>query len=68
VKRERCKNGITRTRLRKKSPSIEIFQWLTDEQSREIVNNEKEMALIRQQIAEVMIYVVRLADKSDRSG
>jgi dCTP diphosphatase len=42
---------------------LEIFQWLTDEQSREIVNNEKEMALIRQEIGDVMIYLVRLADK-----
>jgi dCTP diphosphatase len=44
---------------------LEIFQWLTDEQSREIVNDEKEMALIRQEIADVMIYLVRLADKLD---
>jgi NTP pyrophosphatase (non-canonical NTP hydrolase)/predicted nuclease with RNAse H fold len=42
---------------------LEIFQWLTDEQSREIVNDEKEIALIRQEIADVMIYLVRLADK-----
>jgi dCTP diphosphatase len=42
---------------------LEIFQWLTDEQSREIVNDQKEMALIRQEIADVMIYLLRLADK-----
>ncbi len=42
---------------------LEIFQWLTDEQSREIVHNEKEMAQIRQEIADVMIYLVRLSDK-----
>ncbi len=42
---------------------LEIFQWLTDKQSCEIVNNEKEMAEIREEIADVMIYLVRLADK-----
>ncbi len=42
---------------------LEIFQWLTDEQSKEIVHNEKEMVQIRQEIADVMIYLVRLSDK-----
>ncbi len=42
---------------------LEIFQWLTEEQSREIVNNEKEMSLIKEEIADVAIYLVRLADK-----
>ncbi len=42
---------------------LEIFQWLTDEQSREIVNNVNEMAQVREEIADVMIYLVRLADK-----
>ena len=42
---------------------LEIFQWLTDEQSKEVVNNEREMAQLRQGIADVMIYLIRLADK-----
>ena len=42
---------------------LEIFQWLTDEQSKAIVNNQKEMALVRQEIADVFIYLTRLADK-----
>jgi dCTP diphosphatase len=42
---------------------LEIFQWLTDEQSKQIVNNEKEMALIKQEVADVFIYLTRLADK-----
>ena len=44
---------------------LEIFQWLTDEQSKEIVNNEKEMALVTEEIADVLIYLVRLAEKLD---
>lgn len=42
---------------------LEIFQWLTDEQSKSIVDGEKEMALVRQEIADVFIYLTRLADK-----
>jgi dCTP diphosphatase len=42
---------------------LEIFQWLTEEQSKDIVKNEKEMALVREEVADVFIYLVRLADK-----
>ena len=44
---------------------LEIFQWLTDEQSKQIVNDEKEMALVKQELADVFIYLTRLADKLD---
>lgn len=42
---------------------LEIFQWLTEEQSKDIVKNAKEMALVREEIADVSIYLARLADK-----
>lgn len=42
---------------------LEIFQWLTDEQSKNIVNSEKDMAAVREEIADVFIYLARLADK-----
>lgn len=45
------------------SELLEIFQWLTEEQSILIARDEKEMALIREEIADVLIYLVRLADK-----
>lgn len=45
------------------SELLEIFQWLTDEQSIQIIHDEKEMALAREEIADVFIYLVRLADK-----
>lgn len=41
---------------------VEIFQWLSEKQSVDIVNNDKEMALIREEIADIMIYLIRLAD------
>ena len=42
---------------------LEIFQWLTEEQSKGIAGDEKELAQIREEIADVFIYLARLADK-----
>ena len=42
---------------------LEIFQWLSEEQSHGIVNDKKEMRHVREEIADVFIYLVRLADK-----
>ncbi len=42
---------------------LEIFQWLTDEESRTMVDNEKEMLLVKEEIADVFIYLTRLADR-----
>lgn len=42
---------------------LEIFQWLTEEQSKGIVNSEKDMTLVKEEIADVFIYLARLADK-----
>jgi len=42
---------------------LEIFQWLTEEQSKEIINSEKDLAQVKEEIADVYIYLVRLADK-----
>ncbi|MBI5739360.1 MAG: nucleotide pyrophosphohydrolase [Nitrospirae bacterium] len=44
---------------------LEIFQWLTEEQSRHITNSEKDLAQVKKEIADVFIYLVRLADKLD---
>lgn len=42
---------------------LEIFQWLTEEQSKGIVDSEKDMAAVREEVADVFIYLARLADK-----
>ncbi len=42
---------------------LEIFQWLTEEQSKDIINSEKEIAQVKEEIADVFIYLIRLADK-----
>ncbi len=44
---------------------LELFQWLTEQQSKEIVNSEKQMALVREEIGDVFLFLVRLADKLD---
>ena len=42
---------------------LEIFQWLTEEQSKDIISSGKEIAQVKEEIADVFIYLVRLADK-----
>lgn len=42
---------------------LEIFQWLTEDQSREILKDGEEMSLVKEEVADVFIYLVRLADK-----
>ena len=40
---------------------VEIFQWLTEEQSRAL--DGKDLARARDEIADVLLYLVRLADR-----
>lgn len=42
---------------------LEIFQWLTEKQSGDIAKSEKDMELVREEIADVFIYLARLSDK-----
>ena len=44
---------------------LEIFQWLTEEQSKNIIKSKKDMDLVKEEIADVFIYFARLADKLD---
>ena len=42
---------------------LEPFQWLTEEQSRNLT--DKQLAAVRDELADVQIYLIRLADKLD---
>ena len=42
---------------------VEHFQWLTEQQSRELDNSKK--AEVSQELADAFIYLVRLADQLD---
>ncbi len=42
---------------------LEPFQWLTDEQSRDLPPEKR--AAVEQELADVLLYLVRLADKLD---
>ncbi len=42
---------------------VELFQWLSEKQSRELKYSEKGKQEIAEEIADVMIYLMRLADK-----
>jgi dCTP diphosphatase len=44
---------------------LECFQWLDDEQTRGITPDSKKSAEIRDELADVLIYLVHLADVLD---
>ncbi|HLC15701.1 MAG TPA: nucleotide pyrophosphohydrolase [Thermodesulfovibrionia bacterium] len=41
----------------------EIFQWLTEEQSKAIVMDMEKMKQVEEEIADIQVYVLRLAHK-----
>ena len=42
---------------------VEIFQWMTEEQSKKLSTKDKQK--VAEELADVMIYLLRLADKTD---
>ena len=42
---------------------IEIFQWLTEEESKDIVQDARKMEQVEEEIADIQVYVLRLAHK-----
>lgn len=44
------------------SELAEVFQWMTDEESLNVVNNPKKMQAIRDEIADVLFYLLRISD------
>jgi dCTP diphosphatase len=41
---------------------LEIFQWLTDQQAQAIIDSEVDLQSVRDELADILIYLVRLAD------
>lgn len=41
---------------------LEIFQWLSDAQASQITKSKENMELIRDEMADVFVYLIRLAD------
>ena len=42
---------------------LEGFQWLTEEQSRQICETEKGQSKVEEEVADIAIYLLRLCDK-----
>jgi len=42
---------------------LEIFQWLTDEQSRQLPADT--LASVKEEVADVLLYLIRISDKLD---
>jgi len=43
----------------------ELFQWLDDVESNELKNDPKKLKKVKEEIADILIYLVRLAYKMD---
>jgi len=44
---------------------LECFQWLTDDQARKVKHRPAKMAQVRSELADVLIYLIHLADVLD---
>jgi dCTP diphosphatase len=44
---------------------LEIFQWLTEEQSQRSALTDKQLAAATEELADILIYALRLADRLD---
>jgi dCTP diphosphatase len=44
------------------SELVEIFQWLTEQESNEIISNSEKMDHIKEEISDILLYTIRLAD------
>ncbi len=44
---------------------LEPFQWMKEEESRRLAEQPADYALVREEIADVLIYLLRLADQLD---
>jgi NTP pyrophosphatase (non-canonical NTP hydrolase) len=44
---------------------LEPFQWLKEEDSRRLAERPADYALVKEEVADVMIYLLRLADELD---
>ena len=40
---------------------VELFQWLTEEQSKDVAGNPETASAVREELADVLIYLVRLS-------
>ena len=43
----------------------EIFQWLTENQSNKENISDEDLAKVREEVADILLYIIRLSDKLD---
>lgn len=44
------------------SELVEIFQWLTEKESEEITSEKEKMDHVQEEISDILLYTIRLAD------
>lgn len=47
------------------SELVEIFQWMTEAESNQIQNNPEQLQAFKDEIADILIYLLRLSYKAD---
>ncbi len=45
------------------SELLEIFQWKTEEQSNQIINNQQELSQVQDELADIFIYLLKISSK-----
>lgn len=45
------------------SELLEIFQWMTEEDSNKITSDEKKLGQVKEEMADIFLYLVRIASK-----
>jgi len=43
----------------------EIFQWLTEDQSKKENISDEDLEKVREEVADILLYIIRLSDKLD---
>lgn len=47
------------------SELMEIFQWLTEEQSNQVKNNPKLLTKVEDEVADIFVYLLRIVSKTN---
>jgi dCTP diphosphatase len=41
---------------------LEVFQWLTEEEARRVMSDERKAAAVRDELSDIFVYLLRIAD------
>jgi dCTP diphosphatase len=47
------------------SELLEIFQWMSEEESNEIKNNPEKLSMVQDEVADIFVYLLRIVSKTN---